>query len=456
MKWKSICTIFTLMLAITASAQQRPKINIKFSRLYATYEFAKKLSDHYPDNEYKKLVASSPDHAAYAKLVQQLDSLNIYYAFEFPDYAPGQKTSVATTTILERNMIYSNSIEAFKQASFGIIPATELLQFADIIAKLEPVYTKLVYEPNKDKFDRKLADLDQFVQQTDLGKYFAQGLRFYNTPWDFSIPIDIVVVPSIEDGGFTGKAFFNNAVTEVPLNFNQNEVLFSVLMHEIYHTLYNEESLAFKKEIKQYFDNNPSVNSQYAYLLLNEVLATALGNGYVYEQITGKPDQDEWYNVKYISEMAKKIYPVVFAYAASGQPMNQAFVNGYIAMYDQFFPNWNTELPHLFMYRYVLTDEEQDFDFFRKKYRYASAYEYQTGITATNLERMRETALTKVIIISRDHKAQLNLVRNAFPELKEHKFNAGKEFKHTIWLADRTKLIIINKKTHTTEELLQS
>ncbi|MNY62390.1 hypothetical protein D3C86_1991930 [compost metagenome] len=104
----------------------------------------------------------------------------------------------------------------------------------------------------------------------------------------------------------------------------------------------------------------------------------------------------------------------------------------------------------------MLTDEEQDFDFFRKKYRYASAYEYQTGITATNLERMRETALTKVIIISRDHKAQLNLVRNAFPELKEHKFNAGKEFKHTIWLADRTKLIIINKKAHTTEELLQS
>lgn len=122
--------------------------------------------------------------------------------------------------------------------------------------------------------------------------YFETGLKFYNAIWDYSVSIDIAIIPSISDGGFTANAFLNNAVSEVPLNFAHNDILFCVLMHEIFHNVYDWQSLEVKKNIESWFLANPSPNSQYAYSLLNEALATAMGNGYIYEGINGKTEKD--------------------------------------------------------------------------------------------------------------------------------------------------------------------
>lgn len=132
-------------------------------------------------------------------------------------------------------------------------------------------------------------------------------MKFYKAIWDYSVSIDIAIIPSISDGGFTANAFLNNAVSEVPLNFAHNDILFCVLMHEIFHNVYDWQSLEVKKNIESWFLANPSPNSQYAYYLLNEALATAMGNGYIYEGINGKTEKDQWYNMKYIDQMAQAI-----------------------------------------------------------------------------------------------------------------------------------------------------
>ena len=63
------------------------------------------------------------------------------------------------------------------------------------------------------------------------------------------------------------------------------------MMHETYHIVYDEQSLEVKTEIDTYFKENKSKCSGYAYQLMNEVLATVLGNGYVYEKLNGKVDE---------------------------------------------------------------------------------------------------------------------------------------------------------------------
>lgn len=456
MKLKGIFTFYLALACFTLAAQNQPVINLSYSRLFSTYEYVKKLSAEYPGNVYKDSFKTSAfNRKAYTDLLAQFDTLNIYYAFDYPGYPIGQKMSVATTSIIQRNLIYSNSINAFKKESFGIIPVADMLAFANIIDKFATVYDSLVYIPHRKQFEDKIAALQAFVEQTQLAKYFENGLQFYNTAWDFSIPIDIAIVPSIEEGGFTGTAFFNNAVSEVPLNFNENDALFTVLMHEIYHTLYNEESLAFKKQLKGWFSGNSSANSQYAFLLLNEALATALGNGYVFEQINGHTDTEAWYNVKYIDQMAQKIYPTVKQYLKEHKPMDKQFVDTYIALYDQYFPAWTTEPAHIFHYRYILTDEEQDFSFFRKNFRRATYYAHETGVSPNNLERMREQEVTKVIIVSSDHAKKLKWIQQAFPELKNWKFDASKEFVYSSWLKDRTKIFIVNKLGATTEKIFE-
>ena len=448
--------IIFLLFINTAFGQKEPTINITFSKLLATYDFLQKLSENYPDNEFKKAFQNSAFYIKHYKdFVQCVDTLNIYESYSFQSYPAGQKAPVMTTSIIERNLINATSIQQFKNQTFGIIPNSELFAFSQILSEFEPIYDSLIYFPHKIEFEKQLNELKEFVQRSKLTDYFDKGLIFYGSRWDNSIPIDIAVIPSISKGGFTAKAFLNNAISEVPVNYKQNDILFSVLMHEIYHNIYDGQSLELKLSIQSWFNDNTSRNSQYAYLLLNEALATALGNGYVYEQLNGKTDNSDWYDVKYINLMAKQIYPVVKDYLAHNRQIDKDFVDRYIDVYDSNFSDWTNELDHLFTNRYLVADSPEDLHYFRNNYRNAGIYRSQLPISQSSIEQAKETPITKVLIISSDYKSKLNLIKTIFPELKDWKYKAQQEFVYTTILQDKTRLIIVNRHATTLDELLK-
>jgi hypothetical protein len=443
-----ILIFLTFLLLVKANSilgQTKPLINVTFSKFTASYDFVQKLSNYYPDNEYKKIFKSSEFNTDYyIGLLAQLDTLNIQESLPFQGYPYGQKSNLQTLSLLEKNLINASSIDDFKKQSFGIIPNDQLFALSNIISSFEPVYDRLIYLPNKKKFEKKLEELRSFVQKTDLSKYFEAGQYFYGTQWDNSIPIDIAIIPSISNEGFTASAFLNNAISEVPLSFKENDILFCVLMHEIFHLLYDGQSLELKQNIEKWFQENPSKNSQYAYLLLNEVLATALGNGFVFEGLNGTTDKTDWYNVKYINLMAQKIYTPLKEYISRKKSLDQSFIDQYIKTYDEQFSEWSHELEHLLTYRYILSDDQEDFNYFRKNYRYTSNSVYGAPIDQNSLEKMKQTPITKVIIVSNEHKRKLNLIKNTFIELEGWKFTPQKEFVYTTSLRDKTRLIIIN------------
>lgn len=454
MKVKIIQIILALFLTNFVFSQNTPEIKITYSKLLATYDFVKQLSNNYPDNQYKQVFKESEfNKKHYNDLINQLDTLNIYESYNFQGYPIGQKRPVMTKSLIERNLIHSKTITEFKKKTFGIIPNSELLPLSNIISEFEIVYNQLVFIPNENEFETKLDELKNYVAKANLSFFFEKGLTFYNADWDISIPIDIAIIPSIKENGFTATAFFNNAISEVPLKFKQNDVLFSVLMHEIYHSVYNEQSLELKQKIKTWFENNPSKNSQYAYLLLNEALATALGNGFVFEQLNGTTDKEDWYFNKYINLMAKEIYPLVKEYLDENKPIDKRFIDEYIAIYDRKFSVWLNELDNLLTNRYVITDNPNDFSFFRKNYRYSSISQSEVPLTQIALERMKTTPITKIIIVSSDHQNKLELIKNTFEELKNWKFNSKQEFAYPIDLKDKTKLIIINQQKSTIDKL---
>lgn len=421
------------------------KTNIKYSKLTATYNFIQKLSDYYPDNEYKNIFSNSPYNTpTYLNLIAQLDTLNLQESLPFQGYPYGQKQPFQTISLIEKNLINSITINDFISRTFGVLPNDQIFAFAHILSEFEPIYQELIYLPNKANFDKKVEELTLYVESVNLSQYFETGLTFYGTVWDSSVPIDIAIIPTLEKGGFTATAFFNNAVSEVPLSFKQNDILFCVLMHEIYHLLYDGQSLKLKQKIEKWVSDNPSKNSQYAYLLLDEALATALGNGYVFEGFNKETDKEDWYNVKYINLMAQKIYPLVKDYIKNKKTIDQYFIERYIKTYDDNFSDWSNELDHILTYRYILSENRDDFKYFRKKYRYASKSVYHTEINETNLESLKQSPITKVIIVSDNHSKKLELIRDTFPELKNWSYDAENEFIHTSILNDKTKIIVVN------------
>ncbi|WP_051200221.1 hypothetical protein [Flavobacterium subsaxonicum] len=454
---KRILSIFlTVVIACSLFAQGDIRFNFHTSALYATYDFVIKLSDSYPDNELKALFRASDyntDH--YRKLITDFDQLKIDYSYAFRQYPATLKAGVMSRDLLERNLAVSKTIDEFRDRSMGILPNEQLSKLAAILECFLPVYQTLAYEPNRAALDVQKEHFLKFVDNNSFSDYFQTGLSFYGTQWDSIIPIELNLLLSPGKGNLGARAFNNTAICEVPPDFKDHITFFVVAMHEINHIIYDNQGLEMKDNIQKWFDASGSPNSQYALLLMNEVLATALSSGYAMEQQTGKADEQEWYANKYISEMARAIYPVVKQYIQAGKPMDEAFIKAYVTTYDTQFPQWGKELAHLFTYRYIVTGSEEDWRYFRRTYRYNSYSRFSAPITAAEIEKAKEAPVTKVFIISKDHKQILDMLKANFPELGSKNPNHKKEFIMALALEDKTKLFIINRHRSSTEEMMK-
>jgi len=452
-----IFTIIFLSLEIVTSAQTQPSFKVKFSEPLAIFEFIKKLSTNYPDNEYKQIYKGSKyNQDKYNGLISKFDELNIYESFKYQGYPYGQKIPAMTVSLLSHNMIRSNTVEEFVHLSVGIVPNVELIELGSILIEFQPVYEDLVYNPNKETFEPQLRSISTFLSSKNISSYFDTGLKFYGSAWNNSIPFEIALLPKPGKKGFTASAFINNAVSEIPIGFEKFNSLASVLMHEIFHIQYDEQSLSMKNTVQKWFKEANYKTSQYSYLLLNEVLATSLGNGYVYKQLTGKLDTADWYNRRYINLMAKAIYPVIESYIQQGKRIDQAFIDTYVEIYEDKFPEWVLELDNLLGYRFVVSEDMGDFSYFNAIYPYSSIRTYQTPVNRKTIEDLKDTPITKVVVISSDHKRKLDLVKGEFQELKNWRFDASKEFGYAVLLQDKTFLIIINKRGTKLETLMNT
>lgn len=451
---KSSLIIICILSVMTIVKAELPVFNIKYSHIYATSEFIKKLTSYCPPNSYKTVFENSDYYTdKYFEALEKFEALRIDYNYEFEEYPFGQKIPVMSSTLLDRNLIHSNSVSEFKAISYGIVPTDILLEFAATIEIFLPVYLEIIFKPGEVGFNSQLSRLRDFIDKNNIAEQFKAGQSFYNTGWDFSIPFEIILLPSPQSQGFSARAFLNIGVSEIPMDFVHYDVLMSVLMHEVYHIFYDNQTLAYKNRIRDWFWNTKSMNTPYAYLLFNEALATAMGNGYVYEQLNGKPDGGEWYNIKYINLMAKAIYPMVKDYVVNKKSIDEGFVKSYVRIYDQQFSDWTSELPNLMAYRHIVADDFSDFNFFRDRYLFANISRAAAPISSLSLDRLKMSPVTKIIVVSKENSEKLALIKSSFEILKYWKYNANKEFVDFFTMRDGTKLFIINRVTSDIETI---
>ncbi|PWN62707.1 hypothetical protein [Chryseobacterium viscerum] len=454
---KNSLLVFMFLIITVLIPGQKPILHIKYSEPLSVFIFLKKLSTHRGDNPFKTVFKNSIFNTIkYQELITKFDNLKLDYTFQFYGYPYGSKFPGMTEALLKKNLIAASSLKEFKLNSTGLLPNNSINELVIILSEFTPIYNELIYNPNKVKFEKQIKDISNYVIDKDISEYFEIGLTFYNSNWDYSIPFEVVFYPLPDSPGFTAEAFYNNAVCAIQNDFDDFNLLVSVMLHEAFHIIYDEQSLNLKKDIYSYFKENTSKYSTYAYLLLNESLATAFGNGYVYESLIKKPDTTDWYNRKYINLMAKKIYPIVKEYIIKKKSIDKEFIDEYIRLYEKDYPNWINELDNTMTYRYIMTENEKDLDIFSTYFPYCSMSEEEDRITEAGIEKMKATPLSKVIIVSKNNKIHLNLIKKKFTELKNWNYKAEKEFVYNVLLNDKTQLYIINQLTTPTEGLIKN
>lgn len=448
--------LVVMLCAVTNwSFAQKTVFNIKYSEQLAVFVFLQNLSENYPDNVFKtEFQKSKYNTEEFQKLVAEFDHLTLDYSYPFEEFPEGSKKSMQSFDFLRKNLIETENLKDFKIRSIGVLTNKTLNDLTRIISAFTPIYNELIYNPNKEKFEKQLVEITKYAKENDMERYFEMGLIFYNSSWDTSIPFEIAFYPLPNSKGFTANSFDNNFISAIQTDLDDYKDLFSVMLHETDHIIYNEQSLEVKKMIDNSFKENKSKYSNYAYHLLNEALATSLANGYVYEQLNGKADSGDWYNKKYINLMAKEIYPMLNEYISQKKAIDKSFIDRYIEIYETKFPNWINEMDNLMAYRYVISENEKDFDTIKQKYRYRSRSEDEIEINRSALEKMQKSNLTKMIIVSKNNAENLKLIKSSFKELKDWKFNAAKEFDYKILLDDKSQLFIINQKESELKALL--
>ena len=454
MKYK---LLLSLLFLTTLTYGKGPTFKITYSEQLVVFVFMQNLSENYPENVFKtEFEKSKYNVEKYKNIIVKYDQLAIDYSYSFDAFPYGSKIPMQTRDILKKNLIETTNLDDFKLRSIGLVPNRTLSDLAEYIAVFTPVYNEIIYTPNKEQFEKQLKEITAYSREKKIENYLETGLLFYNSNWDNTIPFQIAFYPLPNSQGFTAQAFYNNFISAIQTNLKDYKNLFSVMLHEIYHIIYDEQSVEVKIMIDKYFKESRSKYSNYSYLLLNEVLATALGNGYVYEKLNGKPDTNDWYYHKYIDQMARKIYPLVTEYIAQKKPIDKHFITDYIKAYEMNFPAWINEFEHILAYRYIITENENDFRAVRKIFWYRSSEENDTQITENSIDKMQKTPLTKIIIVSKNNAEKLQLIKKKFNELKNWTFDADKEFSYKILLNDKSQLILLNQKQSAIEKLIKS
>jgi len=205
----------------------------------------------------------------------------------------------------------SRDLEDFAQRTFGLLPVQDHATLEEVLAKAEPYYKRLVWNPQLANIQRTERFLDAYEDR--VSQLFYQVSTFYGTPWPTDIPFTTALCPIPLESGVTSAVPKVNTLVCSYLSEHDEDykATLGVAVHEMCHSIYDEQPASLQKQIDDWFMLSKSPYATHAYTYFNEGLATAIGNGWAYEQLNGYLDEEDWYADATINGFAKAIHPLI-------------------------------------------------------------------------------------------------------------------------------------------------
>jgi hypothetical protein len=337
MKKILILVVFTLFIQ---NSFGQKIIQYKMSKPYCIFNFLETANKGWrtSKNFQEFIVQKTKGDESFSKLCNDFQNIEIDYAYtreEFPKY---RRQNRSTYDLLVIALVNSNTLEEFKDRGIGILPLIDHLKLFEILKQVEEnYYNRLVWDENKVKINNQISALDNYSTKSEL--FFKTLNHFYNSNWRNDVPFIVTLYPIPgEKGGISATPHANSLCVGSLTDSKDYEKKLSVVLHEIGHVLFDEQSKEFQQDLDKFFNDNKSPYKKYAYSFLDEGLATALGNGYVYKELNGTLDNSSWYNNDYIDGYAKALLPMIEDYINKKQKIDRLFVEKAIDLFAEKFP----------------------------------------------------------------------------------------------------------------------
>lgn len=370
--------------------------------------------------------AKAKDNREFIDLVHRYEALNLNDQFRKQEFPSSRNAYRSTKDLIWIASAHSNNLSDFSQRIIGLLPHYAHVELISILKDITTFYDDWIWREQQKNIKRIGAQLNEYTEEIE--NIFLKVSQFYGTNWNKDIPFIISLYPiPLETGNVTavpkGNTLICGFLAESKSDFKGT---LGVIIHEICHILYDEQPASLQHQIDQWIQQSTSPFARLTYQYLNEGLATAIGNGWAYEQFIGKMDTSAWYNDPYIDGFAHAIYEDISLYLSEKKQLNQAFIAIAIRAFKKTFPHAIYD-PIILMnevHLFANAEEKSSIDLInatiRKYFRISSMY-FSSPISSTESEELlKKNQTTKVIIIDSNHQATLTKLIEAFPNMQNN------------------------------------
>lgn len=189
-----------------------------------------------------------------------------------------------------------------------------------------------------------LVHFESLLQQKTLPVFLNKVVRFYEaelTP-ESLLAFNFVARPQSQETSSHGEQIESQSVVEVVASKAPGNKL-DVVVHELCHYLYHRSRPEAEQKLLQWFARQPGPEAIVAYNLLNEVIATSIGNALINQwQMSPTAFADylknprAMYNDPWIAPVAKAVYPRIQRALDTGETLySPTFLKDYLQLTRQ-------------------------------------------------------------------------------------------------------------------------
>ncbi|MES3036305.1 MAG: hypothetical protein V4736_00235 [Bdellovibrionota bacterium] len=256
------------------------------------------------------------------------------------------------------------------------------------------------------------------VEKNKIVELSAQIANFYQAEMSITTPVyfHFFLLPG-KSGHSNGEQIENHALVEI-LEGETADSRIDVVFHELFHYFFRSAPVKLHAKMVKSFSHSSLTGAVPAYNLLNEVLATAFGNGMVAQRIMGKDDfstylakSKSFYNDESIDSVAKALMPTLQASLEKKTNLySDKFLSDYLRITRETLGD-TKESPFLYLRTMgAIYDDslEKDYNLFSRNIRVGSVVsssDFDSERTYTHLKDNR--SLSGLILITPEKVDQL-------------------------------------------------
>jgi hypothetical protein len=242
---------------------------------------------------------------------------------------------------------HAGDLASLRNGWEALIAPADLVVLNQILVHFQPRFDSWWNRYAAAESERFRREMQAALKERNLEATIASFARFYgvNLPLGFPIYFNLFFRPAFRDTHTLGTEFENHAVVEFLPGEDVRKRL-TVVLHELCHFFYSSAPFALKQQLTLEFANSSDPAAMAGWALLNESLATALGNGLASQQLrpaafqTELPPKLSFYNNLAIDSAAKALVTFLRGWIDQGKTLyDQGFLHGYLNALETAMPD---------------------------------------------------------------------------------------------------------------------